>query len=763
MTRLSQRWTVWSLSLLLAGAVLLPMASDQAQAQVAAPAQAAPANPMDLSSLASAARFEQVLATLKAAPATDARTASFQADVERYQQHQATWNAARQKAYDKALSKMVERTKAGLVDPALASAIEAHSLATEPRAMLTDERTVTLIKLAEKTAKETEAKGDWIETLTIFRSLDLLYDDFATYREAVRRAERHARLLRLYAPLEFKRLFDERIKRMAVVKEEIDKDKENENNNKSPDNEKPPEAKKENDDAIEPDQEKWQTRLKGVELPMLQLSLRKAMREHVSNPGYGPLLRGAIDAALVLSESEPLAVTFPGLGQPENVAKFRDGLLAIRRDVEVQEKVGLSELEAMASLDRIRSLSAKTIQLPDQVLTYELTDGALSVLDDFTAVIWPAEMESFSRNTQGEFFGVGIQISRRDGQLICVSPLEDTPAQKAGIKAGDVIAQVDQKDTSSWTLDHAVRQITGPLGTPVTLTIQRPGVAGFLEFKLTRAKIAIESIKGFSRKPGGGWDYFIDPVEHIGYVRLLQFIPQSAADLDAAINQMEQAGGVRALILDLRFNPGGLLQSAVEISNRFVKEGLLVDTVDKDGRVSEPRRARAHNAYNLPIPVVVLVNQGSASASEIVSGVLQDYSRALVVGTRSFGKGSVQDLMKLDMGEKAYLKLTTHYYRLPKGRIIHRKPDAKIWGIEPDLKVEMTDQQVVDALEFRQKADILRSKEELADPNNAVPVAGQIIEKGMDPQLEAALLALKTKLISPSLGNVQKAEAKPVR
>ena len=153
MTRLSKRWTVWSLSLILVGVALLPVTSAQAQATAVAPAKNATAGPTDLSSLASAARFEQVLATLKAMPAGDARTASYQADVERYQQHQVTWKAARQKAYDKALSKMVERTKAGLVDPALASAIEAHSLAPDPRAMLADERTVTLIKLALQTAK----------------------------------------------------------------------------------------------------------------------------------------------------------------------------------------------------------------------------------------------------------------------------------------------------------------------------------------------------------------------------------------------------------------------------------------------------------------------------------------------------------------------------------------------------------------------------------------------------------------------------------
>lgn len=741
----SRRSSLLLMSLL--GALLVM--AQPATAQLAAPAKPQPAVASPAAQLANAGQFDQLLASLKESGPSNTRVAALISDLERFQAHTQTWGTQRQQAYDKAMTLMVERTGAGHVEAALASAIEAHALASDQPAMLKLPQTQALVQLALKTAKEVEAQGDWIESLSIYRSLDLLFDDYATYREQVRRTERHARLLRLYAPSEFKRLFDERVKRMKKAQDQAEKAKEAIEDKK----------KDKDADAMEPDEEKWQSKLDGVKWSMLRPVLEKSAREHVSNPGYGPLLRGAINGLVVLSETGPLAGTFPGLNNPDKLKLLRDGLAALRREVEVQEKVGMNVLDATGILDRVRELNTRTVALPDQVLIYELADGAVSVLDDFTSVIWPQEMDTFSRATQGEFFGVGIQISRRDGQLICVSPLEDTPAQRAGIKAGDAIVAVDGRDPSAWSLDFAVRQITGPLGTPVTLTIQRPGQPGQLEFKLTRAKIAIESIKGWSRRTQGGWDYYIDPIERIGYVRLAQFIPQSAQDLDVAINQMEQAGGVRGLILDLRFNPGGLLQSATEISNRFVPEGLLVDTVDKDGRVSDARRARPQYSYKSNIPVVVLVNQGSASASEIVSGVLQDYNRAMVVGTRSFGKGSVQDLLRIDSGDKAYLKLTTHYYRLPKGRIIHRKPDAKTWGIEPDLKIEMTDQQVVDALEHRQKADILRTKEELGDPNNPVPTAAQLIEKALDPQLEAALLVLKTRLVSPALAPVQKAEA----
>ena len=274
-----------------------------------------------------------------------------------------------------------------------------------------------------------------------------------------------------------------------------------------------------------------------------------------------------------------------------------------------------------------------------------------------------------------------------------------------------------------------------------------------MQFKLARAEIVIKSIRGWQRKAKGGWDYYIDRDSRIGYVRLSQFIPQTATDLDNAINEMERDLGLEGLILDLRFNPGGLLSSAVEVADRFIRSGGIVATVGTDGRQTTKYGARPDHTHR-PIPTVVLINEGSASASEIVAGALQDYGRPRIVGSRSFGKGSVQDLFHLDRGE-AYLKLTTQYYQLPEGRIIHREPDSLQWGIEPDVTVRMTTQQIADAIEYRQKVDVLREDDQSPQLQDGQSV-DQLITESLDPQLEAALLIVKTRLVVQKLALVHR-------
>jgi carboxyl-terminal processing protease len=342
--------------------------------------------------------------------------------------------------------------------------------------------------------------------------------------------------------------------------------------------------------------------------------------------------------------------------------------------------------------------------------------------------------------------GVTLTVKRPQGRLTVKSPLRGTPAYLGGVLAEDVIATVDGDPTDDWTLDQAVRNITGPPGTAVTLGIERRGEPDLIDKTIKRAEIEIESIKGWRLKGDDTWDFFVDRGRRIGYIRLSQFIPQSSDDMNRAINQMDDGEGLEGLILDLRFNPGGLLNKAVDVTNAFVKTGLIVSTVDADGKVTDPRRASPDRTHR-DFPMVVLINQGSASASEIVSGALQDHGRATVVGTRSFGKGSVQDLYPIDRGH-ALLKLTTHHYRLPLNRIIHREPDSTRWGIEPNLIVEMSDDQVREALKRRQNLDVLRRRDE-ADAGGEDPQ--NILDEGLDPQLEVALLLLKAKAVARNL------------
>ncbi|MDH3584280.1 MAG: S41 family peptidase, partial [Phycisphaerae bacterium] len=323
-------------------------------------------------------------------------------------------------------------------------------------------------------------------------------------------------------------------------------------------------------------------------------------------------------------------------------------------------------------------------------------------------------------------------------------------------------------------LEQAVERITGEEGTPVSLGLRGAGSDKVREVKLVRASIRIDSIKGWQRKAAGGWDYRIDPELQIGYIRLTTFGPNTATDLDRAVEQMVEQGGLRGLVLDLRFNPGGRLDSAIDVSNRFLEEGTIVSTTQKTF-LGRPWRAAAdrHHTY-ASFPVVVLVNKGSASASEIVSGALQAHKRALVIGERSFGKGSVQNLFPIG-GNAAYLKLTTQYYRLPDNRIIHRRPDAKDWGISPDVAVAVTDAQVAAAIEARMILDVLpgagekafnpalviskpdpkdedADRQELKRKAQAVRKADDLLTQGLDPQLNTALLLLQARVIGQRQG-----------
>mgnify|MGYP005845986451 CR=1 FL=1 len=721
----------------------------------------------DLPRLAEAGDFGQVAATLKAddARAADPAVAALLREIDRYEAAAAERTKERQEAIDKARGRMNEAAAKGRLLEAVFATIDAHSLSTDKPAFLAEPAVAELVRKVEDEAKRAEDTGDWLEALNFYRALNLLFDDHGHYRDATRRAAKHVRVLRYYAPKELERLLelekqrraqlDAQDKAAAAAAEAAQPNVAEQKNQAIEEAPKPVE-----DEPINLQGEDWQARLKGIEVAMLRQTLAQAARRHIADRGYTPLVRGALHSLKVLCESRGLEATFPAFADAAKVQQFA---AFVREQAAVldQPNKRLNFLDAATLVDKVMVVNDKTLQLPESVIVYEMTEGATDTLDDFSAVIWPDERENFSRNTQGRFFGVGIQISRRDGRLVVVSPLEGTPAQRAGVKAGDIIAKVNDRDTSTWTLDQAVREITGPEGTFVSLGLERVGSVEPIEVKIQRAEIVIESIKGWEHKPAGGWDYYIDPDLKIGYVRLTQFIPQTADDLDAAINAMQEAGGVRGLILDLRFNPGGLLSSAVQVVDRFVDAGPIVFTVDSSGqKITEERAARQHTYPQFP--VVVLINQGSASASEIVSGALQDYGRARIVGVTSFGKGSVQDLFPLDAG-KAYLKLTTQYYKLPQGRIIHREPTSETWGVQPDLEVLMTDRQVADAIEFRQEIDVLRDPDAPApapaaegEAPAALPKAADILARSMDPQLEAGLLVLKTRLIAQEIAVAQK-------
>ncbi|MCP9460842.1 MAG: S41 family peptidase, partial [Nitrospira sp.] len=279
--------------------------------------------------------------------------------------------------------------------------------------------------------------------------------------------------------------------------------------------------------------------------------------------------------------------------------------------------------------------------------------------------------------TKGEFGGVGIQIGVKDNRLAVIAPIEGTPAHRAGIKAGDFIVKVNDETTKDLSLMDAVQKMRGPKGSKVSLTVQREGTPEPLVFTLVRDTIKIESVKSKVIE------------NNLGYVRLTQFQESTGKDLAKAIKQFKEQK-VQGVIIDLRNNPGGLLTAAVDVSEQFLPSGkLIVYTKSRDGKKDEWFAKAKDQLDNLPL--IVLVNEGSASASEIVAGALQDWGRAVVVGTTSFGKGSVQTILAL--GDGSGLRLTTAKYYTPKGRTIQST------GITPDIVVKAPQPVVAKATE----------------------------------------------------------------
>ena len=303
-------------------------------------------------------------------------------------------------------------------------------------------------------------------------------------------------------------------------------------------------------------------------------------------------------------------------------------------------------------------------------LVYGAINGMLSSLDPHSSFMSPDTYKEMKIDTRGAFGGLGIEISVKEGVLTVISPIEDTPAFKAGIKAGDMILRIDEKFTKDLNINEAVKRMRGQKGTKVTLTIMREGLDKPKEYTLVRDIIQVKSVR--SHLVNGGY----------GYVRIAQFQEKTDDDLSKALKNLkeENKGELKGLVLDLRNDPGGLLDQAVRVADHFVPEGQLV--VYTEGREKDSKmQFTAKNGGKEPnYPIVVIINGGSASASEIVAGALQDHKRAIIMGTQSFGKGSVQTIIPLS--DDSGLRLTTARYYTPKGRSIQAK------GITPDIAVE---------------------------------------------------------------------------
>ena len=328
----------------------------------------------------------------------------------------------------------------------------------------------------------------------------------------------------------------------------------------------------------------------------------------------------------------------------------------------------LDELRTFTEVfSKIKSDYVESVE--DKKLVETAIQGMLNGLDPHSTYLDAEGFKEIRIGTEGKFGGLGIEVTMENGFVKVVSPIEDTPAARAGLKAGDLIIRLDEKAVKGMSLNDAVRVMRGKPGTDIDLSVVREGSAGPLKFTLTRAIIKIKSVKSRLLEPG------------YGYLRVTQFQANSAKSVATAIDNLvkENKGKLKGVVLDLRNNPGGVLNAAVSISDAFLSEGLIVYT---DGRVPDSKlkfNATPSDLLN-GAPMVVLVNGGSASASEIVAGALQDHKRAIIMGTKTFGKGSVQTIIPMSSGSA--LKLTTARYYTPSGRSIQAS------GIEPDIVTE---------------------------------------------------------------------------
>lgn len=394
-----------------------------------------------------------------------------------------------------------------------------------------------------------------------------------------------------------------------------------------------------------------------------------------------------------------------------------------------------------------RAISQLYVTAPDDK---KMQEGAISGMiealhDPFTLYVPPSEKRNFEKDLTGEYVGIGAQVNIRDGWLTIVSPLEDSPAFRAGILPDDRVVEIEGKSTQGKSVDECIDLLLGEPGTKVKLAIERKGSR--IEMELARAAIKSRSVKGYHRDPKNPeqWEYMIDAERKIAYVRLTQFTPECAQEVMIALNSVNAAqGGVKGLILDLRNNPGGLLSEAITIADLFLKEGTIVST---KGRNVPEEKATAQGPGTLPeFPMVVLVNGQSASASEVLAGALADQKRAIVLGTRSYGKGSVQVVVPLKYGG-GELKVTQAGYFLPSGRSIHRQDDSAVWGVDPSdgFFVPLTEEEEIEILLARRDQEVIRQGG--SSLNVATP---DLVKKELkDAQLAAALQTLQAKVDAP--------------
>lgn len=537
-------------------------------------------------------------------------------------------------------------------------AARAHASTADREAFLKEPWLDTVIEGASKAAGEYEREGKWLNAARIYGPLADMLPARKEFKKALERCQQYIRLELMYSP-------------------EAD----------------------------------WEATVKNIFPPMATDAFRKIEESYLNEPSFKDAAVAGLEQMLRLARTEKLKKVFPGLKDSDKVEEFCD-----RVEVRLEQARQADDIDAEDLIgdyfERVLTINREIDLLPQTVLIHEFVHGALQPLDPFSDMLWPADIIEFNKHTQGRFSGVGIQIRKGPGEPIkVVSPLDDTPAYRKGIQPGDLITEINGDATEKITINEAVRRITGPPGTSVTLTVKRVGVEKPFQVKLERQEITIFTIKGFERNAEGGWNYMVDPAHQIAYVRMTNFTEGTIDELQETLRKLREQDKMRGLLFDLRGNPGGPLKSAVDVTDLFLDGGKkIVSTQDRQGQ--EWSKSSTGQAEFGSFPLIVLIDETTASASEIVSGALQIHKRALILGERSFGKGSVQQVLPLNRSNMAFLKLTTAHYYLPNGRCLHREEDATAWGVDPDVQVRLVPKEFVKMNELRLKKDILKGKDQ---------------------------------------------------
>lgn len=396
--------------------------------------------------------------------------------------------------------------------------------------------------------------------------------------------------------------------------------------------------------------------------------------------------------------------------------------------------------------EAMNTIEHRALEKPEAQQLFEgAMQGMFDRLDEYSAYVSPAELAEFHENIDLQFAGVGMEVALdpKTKQLKVLSPLVGSPAYWAGVRAGDRILRIDQTDTQGMTLPEAVAMLRGRVGEPVTLLVQHEGEEQPQEIRVVRQVVHVPTVLGDSRNPDGSWNYWLESHLKIGYIRLSGFADKTAAELEEVL-QWLTAGEMRGLVLDLRDDPGGYLDAAVDVCDMFLRSGVIVTTRRRGGRISRTYAASGRGRF-FDVPLAVIINQQTASAAEIVAACLQDHGRATIVGQRTFGKGTVQEVLDLVAGYGA-MKLTTAAYWRPNGKHIQRPRDAADsddWGVKPDSGCEV----VLSSEEYR-LWQLWRARRDHFHPTP------------MEADVEKELTAFKDRQLELAVECLQKAAAR---